>query len=87
MKEESVSENTIRLHSRQLKAIYQHAIETGLVKKENPFRKYAKASTGRVLSGLSFEEFALLKSYKPQTADTAFGLLHPLFCLFGSEYR
>ena len=73
MKEESVSENTIRLHSRQLKAIYQRAIETGLVKGDNPFRKYAKASTGRVLSGLSNEEFALLKSYKPKTADTAFG--------------
>lgn len=73
MKDKGVSENTIRLHSRQLKAIYQRALDTGLVKGENPFGKYAKASTGRVLSGLSDEEFALLKSYKPKTPKTEFG--------------
>lgn len=73
MKDKGVSENTVRLYCRQLKAIYQNAIVEHNVKGGNPFSNYAKPSTGRTLCGLSNEEFAKLKAYSPKTPSEEFG--------------
>ena len=73
MKEEGVSENSIRLYCRQLKAIFQSAIKHGKVKGENPFSKYAKASGERSIISLSAEEFVKIRDYKPTTPQTKFG--------------
>lgn len=73
MKDNGVSENTVRIYCRQLKAIYQEALKNSLVKGQNPFNKYAKPSIGRSISGLTNEEFAILKTYKPKNKEAEFG--------------
>ena len=73
MKDEGLSENSIRIYCRQLKAIYQNAITTGLVKGTNPFSRYAKHSIGRSLCGLTEEELATFLQYVARTQLEEFG--------------
>ncbi len=73
MKEDGLSENSIRIYCRQLKAIFQQALDDGLVEGHNPFAKYAKRSIGRSHAGLSEEELAAFLQYKARTEKEEFG--------------
>ena len=73
MKNDGLSENSIRIYCRQLKAIYQNAITTGHVKGTNPFSRYAKHSIGRNLCGLTEEELATFLQYVARTQLEEFG--------------
>lgn len=73
MKDARLKENSIRIYCRQLKAIFQQAINDGLVKGPNPFTRFAKRSIGRTLSGLTEEEFTTLLQYEAKSERVGFG--------------
>ncbi len=68
-----MSENSIRLNLRQLRAIYNYAIEKGYTQKENPFAIKNLGSINRQKAALTEEELKALLNYTPQNKDEEIG--------------
>lgn len=79
-----MSENTIRIYLRQLRAVYNFAIEKGLViNKDNPFSGIKLGSIKRQKSALTEEELEKFLSYTPQNKIEEMGkdfFMLSLFC-------
>lgn len=64
--EHEMSENTKRMYLRQLRAIYNFAIEKGYTNNKNPFANRHLGSSKRTKAALSKEEMKILKDYRPK---------------------
>lgn len=61
-----MSENTKRMYLRQLRAIYNFAIEKGYTNNKNPFANRHLGSSKRAKAALSKEEMKTLRDYQPK---------------------
>ena len=61
-----MSENTKRMYLRQLRAIFNFALEKGYTTNKNPFAKRHLGSSKRTKAALSEEEMKTLRDYKPK---------------------
>lgn len=61
-----MSENTKRMYLRQLRAIYNFAIEKGYTNNKNPFANRHLGSSKRAKAALSKEEMKALRDYQPK---------------------
>ena len=68
-----MSNNTLNIYLRQLRAIYNFAIENGYTKNKNPFTKRSLNSSKRMLAALSEEEIKAFRSYEPKNKKEEFG--------------
>ena len=80
-----MSENSIRMYLRQLRAIYNFAISKGYIhNQENPFAIMHLESIGRQNAALSWEEMSRLIEYTPKNKKEEFGkdfFLITFYCL------
>ena len=80
-----MSENSIRMYLRQLRAIYNFAISKGYIhNQENPFAIMNLESIGRQNAALSWEEMSRLIEYTPKNKEEEFGkdfFLITFYCL------
>lgn len=80
-----MSENSIRMYLRQLRAIYNFAISKGYIhNQENPFAIMHLESIGRQNAALSWEEMSRLIEYTPKNKEEEFGkdfFLITFYCL------
>ena len=68
MKKAGKSDSTIGIYLRQLRAVFNKAIEDGLVKRESyPFKKYEIPSSRNVKKALTDEQIKQILEYKPST--------------------
>ncbi len=68
-----MSENTKRMYLRQLRAIYNFAIEKGFTNNKNPFAKRQLSSSKRTKAALSKEEMKMLRDYQPKDKSEEMG--------------
>lgn len=68
-----MSENTLRIYLRQLRAIYNFATKKGYTDRENPFAGKSLGSIRRQKAALSTEELKMFLGYKPQNRQEEFG--------------
>ena len=79
---DELSENSLRINLRHLQAVYNFAIEKGIVSGVNPFRPTREQPHGSIKReqyALSEEELAAILQYKPQNDIQQFA--HDFFCL------
>lgn len=68
-----MSENSIRINLRQLRAIYNFAIKKGYTQNENPFAIKNLGSINRQKAALTEEELSTLLNYTPQNKEEDMG--------------
>lgn len=68
-----ISENTLRMYLRQLRAIYNYAINKGYTNKKNPFAIKGLGSIKRQKAALSAEELNKFLEYTPKNKQEEFG--------------
>ena len=68
-----MSENSIRMYIRQLRAVYYFAIKKGYTQKENPFAIKNLGSINRQKAALTEEELRMLINYTPRNKEEEMG--------------
>ena len=69
----AISQNTLNIYLRQLRAIYNFAIQKGYTKNKNPFSNRSLGSYKRNYAALSKEELQSLMNYTPKNKKEEMG--------------
>ena len=69
----AISQNTLNIYLRQLRAIYNFAIQKGYTNNTNPFSNRSLGSYKRIYAALSKEELKSLMSYTPKNKKEEMG--------------
>lgn len=68
-----ISQNTVNVYFRSIKAVYNYAVERGYVEDSKPFKKYPLTSTRKVNYGLSRKSLQQIFAYNSLDNKAQFG--------------
>lgn len=68
-----ISQNTVNMYFRSLRAVYNYAVEKGYVQDKRPFKKFPLTSTRKVNFGLSIQSFQQIVAYRSSDEKAQFG--------------
>lgn len=69
----NISQNTVNIYFRSIKAVYNYAVEKGYVTDRRPFAKYPLTSTRKVNYGLSVKSLQQILAYSSPDDKAQFG--------------
>lgn len=68
-----ISQNTVNMYFRSIRAVYNFAVEKGYVEDKRPFKKFPLTSTRKVNYGLSVQSLQQILAYKSADEKAQFG--------------
>lgn len=68
-----ISQNTLNIYFRNIRAVYNYAVEIGYVEDTKPFKKFPLTSTRKANCGLSKESFKQIFSFNSSDNEAMFG--------------
>lgn len=68
-----ISQNTVNMYFRSIRAVYNYAVEKGYIEDKRPFKKFPLTSTRKVNYGLTVHSLQQILAYKSSDEKAQFG--------------
>lgn len=68
-----ISQNTVNMYFRSIRAVYNYAVEKGYIEDKRPFKKFSLTSTRKVNYGLTVHSLQQILAYRSSDEKAQFG--------------